>query len=173
MPDDGLSQQIIGTCDQEIENFSNDCSGFLKSVAGKFGVLVVGNANSIYRNIISDASEPWRVIQSGRDAAYAAEHGEFVIAGLEASGNGHVAVIVKGPLAHGRYPYGYWGQYHGLKAADGGPVNVGFTRGHGGINYAWGPRTRDQVRYAAIKPSKLLTSSNAPSDASSRGRIQW
>lgn len=46
--------------------------------------------------------------------------GELVIGARKESGNGHVVVVVSGaPLAHGKYPFAFWG-----KLKD--PANAGF-----------------------------------------------
>ena len=53
---------------------------------------------------------------------------------------GHVVIVVKGPLARGKYPTAYWGSLNPAIRADGG---VGTT-----INFAFNTKARDRVTYA-------------------------
>jgi hypothetical protein len=67
----------------------------------------------------------------------------LVIAGLKSSehrpprNNGHVAIVVSGPLANGKYPTGYWGSSGGASAKN------------QTLNYSWNAADRDNVHYAA------------------------
>jgi hypothetical protein len=53
------------------------------------------------------------------------------------SNHGHVVVVIAGPLAHARYPSGYWGRLGGIGAKN------------ETINWAWTEHDRDRVTYAA------------------------
>ena len=54
--------------------------------------------------------------------------------------HGHVVVVVKGaPLAHGKYPFAYWGRL-------GHPEDAGVNKT---VNWAWTPAARDEVTYAS------------------------
>ena len=162
-----LSTGVIACCQKRFSEHHNDCSGFVRTVASDCGVLLFGDANEIVEQLQnSPISSAWDLIPDGATAAQYASRGYLVIGGAKAKGHGHVVVIVKGPLARGKYPYAFWGQYRGLNVA-GTIYNVGFSRGHGTVNYAFGRDTRDQLEYAAIKPSTLLT----PSAASAQGHI--
>jgi hypothetical protein len=125
---------IVRACETEWDTHKHDCSGFVKAVACDLGITLTGQANDIVDQI---GRPPW--ISLGRDGIAAkqkAELGFFVVAGLEDTPNGHVAVITPGPLAHGKYPTGYWGKLHGVGKKD--------TT----INYAWDEDDRDSVSYS-------------------------
>jgi hypothetical protein len=78
-----------------------------------------------------------------------------VVGGVEAAGHGHVVVVVDGPVSQkGPYPYSFWGKYQTLTVL-GKTMNVGFTNGHGTLNWAFGPGARDAVVYAAFSTSPL------------------
>jgi hypothetical protein len=156
------SRDIIALCQSNFSFFPNNCSGFVSVVAEKCGVLLAGDANSICNSIKSAADR----LLNGIDAARRAAAGDLVIGGYPAAGHGHVVVVVDGPLTHGKYPYAFWGQYRGLTAF-GKTINVGFTRGHGGINYAFGKDVRDKLIYAAFKPIEILL----PKASENEGRI--
>jgi hypothetical protein len=53
MADPTLQQKIIDTCEARFDAHSNDCSGFLKAVAGSLGVAITGMANDIVDEIQS------------------------------------------------------------------------------------------------------------------------
>jgi hypothetical protein len=99
----------------------------------------------------------------GPAAARAAGNGDLVLGGAKAPGNGHVVVIVAGPLNRGKYPYAFWGQYHAIALA-GMSTNVGFTRGHGTVNWAFKPPTLDSLTYAAFSPLELLMPRAGPNE---------
>src|SRR4051794_36765080 len=90
------AEKIVQACLLHWESHKGDCSGFVKAVAAELGVGLSGQANDIVRHI---AANWWR-IDSGREARDWAEAGYLVVAGLEAQPNGHVVVVVPGPLAH-------------------------------------------------------------------------
>ena len=94
-------------------------------------------------------------LADGVAAKMRAAAGDLVIAGLQAPGYGHVAIVVDGPLNRGRYPYAFWGQYHGMKIGND-TMNVGFTRGHGTLNWAFKSNELHRVQYAAFKPLETL-----------------
>jgi len=83
---------------------------------------------------------PWNVLKDGKEADSEARLGKFVIPGLKADDNGHVAIIVPGSLAHEKYPTGYWGS-----------IGAGMAYKNTTINYSWNENTRDKVIYASIQ----------------------
>jgi hypothetical protein len=141
---------IIASCQRQLPAYPNDCSGFAKAVAHDCGVLLAGDANRIV--FLLSTGMP---MASGRDARAAAASGLLVLAGLEGRGHGHVVVIVDGPLNRDGHPYAFWGQYHGIRA-NGVELNVGFTRGHGTLNWAFKKNDLGRVRMAAFRPVDTL-----------------
>ena len=122
-------------CEKYWDTYQRDCSGFAKAVAKELHVSMTGQANDIVDQI---QNSPWKVLKDGSEADAEARSGKFVIAGLKATGNGHVAIIVPGTLAHGKYPTGYWGSIAGV------------GRKNQTINYSWNKTTRDKVNYASV-----------------------
>jgi hypothetical protein len=153
------ARNIVAACQRNLLANSNNCSGFVRAVAKECNVLLVGDANSITGQL----SRAKRVLSSGQEAARAAAAGYLVVGGVKSSGHGHVVIVVDGPLSRGKYPYCFWGQYHGI-TLQGETLNVGFTRGHGTLNWAFGPKTRDTVVYAAYSASLLMLSPAAENE---------
>ena len=144
------ARDIISSCQANIARFPNDCAAFVRAVADDAKVVgIVGNANSIVSMLGAG-----RLLSSGLQARAAAAAGDLVIGGVAAAGHGHVVVVVDGPM-RGPHPYAFWGQYTGLRLGNE-AVNVGFTRGHGTVNYAWKQSDLHRVRYAAFKPIESL-----------------
>jgi len=132
--------RVKAACETEWDAHKSDCSAFVHAVGGKLGVTIAGQANEIVGTIRGGG--PWRRLTDGVEAANRAQAGKLVLAGLrgdeqfEHSNHGHVAVVVSGPLAHGRYPSAYWGRLNGVGAR--------FET----INWAWPQHDRDRVTYA-------------------------
>ena len=121
---------------REWPRWKSDCSGFVHAVADDLGIALSGNANAMVDAMGVKASG-W--IDLGSDPALAisyANRGFFVVAGLKASGHGHVVVIVPTP-AGSRYPVGYWGRLGGV------------GREKTGINWSWNHRDLPKVDYYA------------------------
>jgi len=121
---------IKDICEARWDAWKSDCSGFLKAVAADVGIKLHGQANTI----IDTMSDSWEDL--GDDAAKAVLHASsrrLVVAGLKATGHGHVAVIVPGPATP--WPHAYWGQFNGT------------GRKNATINWAWNKADRDDVRY--------------------------
>ena len=127
------SALVVATCEAKWDAHKNDCSGFLKAVATVLGVTLTGQANDIVDQI---QKSPWTLAKDGLEAKAKAESGFFVVAGLKDTPNGHVVVITPGPVAHGKYPTGYWGRLGGV------------GRKNTTINYAWSKEDLDSVVYA-------------------------
>jgi hypothetical protein len=155
------SVAITAICDSTFLNFYNDCSGFVKAVAEKCGIILYGQAN----DIVDYVSTNWERLPNGDLAADCAVNGYFVVAGAKNSTHGHVVVVVNGPKDRS-FPYGYWGQYKSMKIL-GEDVNVGFTRGHGTINWAFGPAAQKKLVFSAIKPLSLLAQASGGGNLSS------
>ena len=150
-------KDIIAICRDLISKYPNDCAGFVRAVAAKCGVLLFGNANEI----VGFLSRSGRYLSNGLVAREAAKMGELVIGGLGAAGHGHVVVVVRDPVGPNVYPYAFWGQYHGMRFL-GGEHNVGFTRGHGHLNFAFKRSVLDKVVCRSYQPSFLLTPQASP-----------
>ena len=133
--------KVRAACEAAWNQFSDDCSGFVKEVGKQLGVAIAGNANEIADSL--SAGGGWTLLPDGRAAEAAARAGKLVVAGLRGdkqatkSTNGHVVVVVGGALARDKYPPAYWGQLHGVGQKD-------MT-----TNYAWVAADRDRVVYAA------------------------
>jgi hypothetical protein len=153
---------IIAACQRDLPAHSNNCSGLVRAVAKECNVLLVGDANSITDQL----SRAKRVLSDGQEAARAAADGYLVIGGVKSSCHGHVVIVVAGPLNRDKYPYCFWGQYHGITLL-GETMNVGFTRGHGTLNWAFGSKTRDKVVYGAYPVSLLMM----PQAAENEGQL--
>lgn len=125
------ADQIVAACEARWEANKANCSGFVRAVAADLGIGLSGQANDIVDFIAAN----WWPIADGVAARDWAEAGYLVVGGLKAAGNGHVVVVVPGPLAHGKYPTAYWGKLNG----------VGKKKTT--LNFAWTAADRDDVAY--------------------------
>jgi|GEM_PF-3337316 hypothetical protein len=143
-PSNGKAQEIITSCENNFEQNKSDCSAFVKAVAQDFNVPLNGQADDIVGQMQGTG---WTVLQNGVDAKNKADTGWFVVAGLKGADNvppqahGHVAIIVAGDIAQGKYPTGYWG-----KLDD--PDGAGRDKT---INWAWNKESRDKVIYSGMQ----------------------
>jgi len=135
MADPTPQQKIIDRCEAQFDAHSHDCSGFLKAVASDLGIALTGMADDIVDEI---QAAPWTVLADGFTAKAQADLGFFVVGGLKDTPHGHVVVVVQGPLAHEKYPTGYWGRL--------GATGMKNTT----INWAWNKTDRDRVTYACL-----------------------
>ncbi|MET0752759.1 MAG: hypothetical protein ABWZ66_05280 [Pyrinomonadaceae bacterium] len=135
------TQDIINACENNWEANKSDCNKFVRAVGAALGIdIVAGNADAI---IDSLTAPTWTPVIGGIAAKQKADEGFFVIAGLKAAAhtpprtNGHVAVVVAGPLdpTHNKYPTGYWGSLGSI-----GKKNTT-------LNYSWNTADRDNVKY--------------------------
>lgn len=106
------ARDIIALCQRDLWRFPDACAAFVRSVTNRCGVILTGNAKDICAHISRAPQRAW----NGRDAAAWATDGCLVIGVLAAPGHGHVVIVVDGPFAEGRYPYAFWGQYHGSQS---------------------------------------------------------
>ena len=103
------AQSIIDECEAKFEAHKSDCSGFVKAVASEFSITLTGQADDIVDQIIGTG---WTRLTDGVDAKNKADAGWFVVGGLKSidnvppQANGHVVIVVSGPLAHAKYPSG-------------------------------------------------------------------
>ena len=144
---------IIAVCQKQILIHPNDCSAFVRTVANACGVILRGNANGIVMQLRSSG----QALRNGTAAGQAAASGKLVVGGLAAAGNGHVVIVVKGPIVGG-HPYAFWGRYHAVRTGSGQNdfVNVGFTQGHGSMRWAFRAPDLASVVYAAFDPIETL-----------------
>lgn len=132
--------KVEEVCESEYEANKGDCNQFAKAVASKFNVQFTGQADDIVDQI---RGAGWTKLTGGAQAKAMADVGMLVVAGLKgadhnpARPNGHISIVVTGPLAHTKYPTGYWG-------------SIGGTPGKKQtLNYSWNSSDRDNVEYAA------------------------
>jgi hypothetical protein len=136
-----MVDKVTAACIAEFPAHSGDCSGFVKAVGADVGVTITGQANDIVDTL--QAGGDWTQLADGPAAQAAAKAGKLVIGGLRGDeqtkpdANGHVVVVVDGPLNRNLYPTAYWGQLHGI------------GRQNETINWAWTEQDRDRVTYAA------------------------
>jgi hypothetical protein len=141
-------QGIISVCEANWDLHQADCSGFVKAVASALGISTFSSSDNA--NAITDklhVATDWTALVSGDGIAAKAQAdlGLFLIACLrgdeqvQPSPNGHVVVVVSGPLdaTHGKYPTAYWGRLGGVGAKA------------QTLNYAWQAVDRDRVGYFA------------------------
>jgi hypothetical protein len=140
-----MPDRVKDACEACFAAHSGDCSGFARAVAQQLGIVLNGLANTIVDTIRAGA--PWTALADGIAAAQAAADGRFVIGGLRGDeqantdAHGHVVVVVATApgqvLAHGKYPFAYWGRLGGIGDKD------------QTVNWAWNSDDRDNVTYAA------------------------
>lgn len=135
------AQDIVSACEAVWDANKSDCNMFVRAVAGVLGVhIAAGNADAIINALLGPI---WTRLSDGTAAKQAADTGDFVLAGLKAAkhnpprANGHVAIVVMGPLdsTHNKYPTAYWGSLG----------SVG--RKNSTLNYSWNAADRDNVEY--------------------------
>ncbi|MEP7221123.1 MAG: hypothetical protein ABI673_00500 [Novosphingobium sp.] len=118
-------------CEKHYDKYIYDCSGFLKAVAKDVGISLSGQANGIIDQM---AKSPWT--SHGHDAKaaiQAAGQRKLVVAGLKATPNGHVAIIM--PTASSPYATAYWG-------------SIGKHPGRNKtLNWSWGKTDLPKVKY--------------------------
>ncbi len=120
---------------------TNNCSGFVKSVAAKLGVPLPATADA---DGIADAvSAGWNKLKSGLEAARSAGTGHLVLAVLKGADHnpprhhGHVGVVVAGPLYRDAYPKLWCGSLGGQAQ----------SQGDKSVGEVWNRADRDSVAY--------------------------
>ncbi len=115
-----------------------DCSGFLRDVALRLGYSLSGNADAL----VDTFRRSWREIDGIALAMQEVRAGRFVVAGLRSDEhapkrqNGHVAVIVDGPLYQGKYPRCWCGS-----------IGSAQSKGTKSVGEVWNQTDRDNVGY--------------------------
>jgi hypothetical protein len=136
-----MTDRVRDACEACFETHKDDCSEFLRAVAGQLGVTLNGNADKIVETIRN--GNEWKPLLNGAEAAREAAAGKFCVGGLKGSElahpqqHVHVVVVVAGELERGLYPHAFWGQLNGIGKKD------------ETTNYAWRQGDRDHVSYAA------------------------
>jgi hypothetical protein len=134
------SQDVRTACEKEFASHKGDNPGFVIAVAKAVGITLTGSADEIVDAI---RQKDWQVLPDGASATDYARNGYLVVGGLKgseqqiASPQGHVVVVVDGPLTHATYPTAYWTL---LSGHEGSAVS---------INWAWTAGDRDKVVYSA------------------------
>lgn len=130
----------------------NNCSGFLHEVARHLQVpLPSGNADSIMSRL--PQATGWSQLSNGADAERKAAQGFFVVAGMKGKdhkvprNNGHVALVISGPLYLNKYPRCWAGSL-------GSPS--GQSQGQKSVGQVWRPVDRDNVQYFAYESASCL-----------------
>src|SRR5215469_2024026 len=141
------AEQIIEACREArtVPTNVSNCNEFVIAVAGKCGVPLRGTADQIMGQI---TGTNWKQFgHNGVAASTAAAEGALVVGGMTSQAlgdtHGHVVIVVKGPLAHDKYPTAYWGSQNPAIRNDGG---LGTT-----INFSFSVARRDQVVYAGFE----------------------
>lgn len=117
-------ETILAACRKHFPAHRDDCSGFLRAVAGELGYPLTGIADQIMDHLAANWTSLTR-----EQAIAAADRGELVVVGLKSGdhdpprNHGHVAVVVPGPLYHDLYPPVWCGSLGG--AASNGNKTVG------------------------------------------------
>lgn len=136
-------EEIVAACKKHYAAYSNDCSGFVKAVTAELGHAVTGNANGIMSDLA--ASSSWEKIDRAA-AVEAVKTGALVIAGLKGSdhnparNNGHVVIVIDGPLYRDTYPL-VWG----------GSIGNAQSKGTKTVGEVWSRSDRDSVLYYKLK----------------------
>jgi len=140
-------QKVIDACNAAFTPINKaHCNYFGKAVATALGDTTFGPSD-LADDMVDDMqnSTDWKPLGDGVAAKNAADSGQLVIAGLRsgehspARTEGHIAVVLTGPLANSKYPTAAWG------GAD--PHNP--PQANSSINYAWNASDRDSVHYYA------------------------
>lgn len=138
-----VAQAVIDSCEREIDKHLKACNEFVIAVGADVGVKIAGLADQIVDTLRGGGA--WERLDGGVEAAERAKGNWLIVAGLKGreqahpSSHGHVAVVVPGDLAHGKYPTGYWGSLGGEPGKN------------KSLNFAWNADDRDKVTYAAHK----------------------
>lgn len=134
------AQRIIDACESLWDADKTDCSAFVRDVAAALRIRLDGNADAIVAAI---SAADWQQLPDGVAAAASAAQGNLVIGGLRGPEhtpprtNGHVVIVVPGPLNRGVYPTAYWGMLGGV------------GRKSATTNWAWNETDRDRIIYSA------------------------
>jgi hypothetical protein len=130
-------ETILAACQRHYNAHRDDCSAYVRAVSADLGYPLSGNADAIVTHLSSNWTRLTR-----EEAIAAVERGQFVIVGLRSGdhdpprNNGHVAVVVHGPLYHDKYPP-VWG----------GSIGSAQSRGNKTVGEIWRRTDRNDVLY--------------------------
>lgn len=136
--------EIVAACRKHYTAHSNDCSAYVRAVTAELGHPVSGNANGIM-NELANTPDRWEPLDRAA-AIEAVKNGALVVAGLKSSdhnpprNNGHVVIVVDGPLYRNTYPL-VWG----------GSIGSAQSPGTKSVGEVWNRSDRDAVRYYKAK----------------------
>jgi hypothetical protein len=99
-----------------VENCKANCSGYLKQVASRLGVMLPDEQANGIVDFLSGAANWTHLGNDAKRASQFAGEGSFVVAGLKEAGHGHVVIVVPGWAPQG-FPLGYWGSLRGVAFA--------------------------------------------------------
>jgi hypothetical protein len=128
-------------------NFKN-CSGSVREAAQKLGIELRGSQAN---DQVKFMEKNWNSVGM-EEAKQLAERGNFVVAGLEKSGHGHIAVVVDGDgvIKEGRVWPNIAGGSLGNKEAIEKPGHP-YSEGGNTIRDAWGKASRNMVKFYTPK----------------------
>lgn len=146
-PTPSSGNAVLDAARLHFEAYANNCSGFVRAVAGTLGVGagMSGNADSQIDHMRSS----WQTL-SREEAIERAAQGAFVVAGLRSDEHasprthGHVAVVVPGELYRGTYPRVWSGSLGGI---------AGRSEGDRSVGQIWRVDDRDRVQYFTPPPA--------------------
>ena len=151
-----LDNCIVKKCEESWEEQfitgtpnKKNCSGFIKSVAKKLDVPL---PNVQADGIVDTIEKSWTKVSTGVEAAKKAAAGFFVLAGLKSSDHtrqvsqGHVVIVINGPLYRGKYPL-CWG----------GSTGSAQSKGNKSVGEVWIPTDRDNVAYYVYRHQVCAT----------------
>jgi hypothetical protein len=119
----------------------DNCSGFVKSVAGKLGVPLPATADA--DGLAEALAASWTRLKSGAEAARSAATCHLVLAVLKGADHnpprhhGHIGVVVAGPLYRDTYPTLWCGSLGGQAQ----------SQGDKSVGEVWNRADRDSVGY--------------------------
>ena len=157
----GNAVRVKAACEKHWKEKNQPCNQFAIAVARELNIQIPQSfANGIIDFLVRETqkSDPiWYELSDGVQAQKQAGFGRLVIAGLRAADhhdsktkNGHVAVVVSGPLKHGKYPRGYWGALKGKGRAD------------TSLSLSWKSEDKDNVRYFSTRIRTVSVVENQP-----------
>jgi len=143
------SDDILKAAKEAAQANIANCSGSVRATADTLGIDFANNQANEQIDWLKAQVQAgkWERVENGAKAADLAAQGRFVVVGLKAKDHGHIAVVVKGSLAQGRYPHIVGGALHTGKK---------ITRNINGMEVLTGAMTDDkgQLLYVHKKKNK-------------------
>src|SRR6266851_6299169 len=113
-----MPNPVKDACEANFAAHANDCSGFARAVAAQLGAPLTGLANQIVDTIRSSAQ--WTQLADGIAAEHSAAAGKLVLGGLRGDEQANPDPARprrrdrgRNAVAHGKYPFAYWGRLGG------------------------------------------------------------